>query len=522
MVFGAALVFGCATGGFEPGPHPSLTSLSATSDISSVVGGTVPAGGSVDIPLAFEGSSTATVTVYSNATGLSASFGATDLTETDTDTGSVLQATLADPVDGSLHIANPGTTDAKVSVVVAIDTTRHLTVTTGSSFVAVGHSFGVHVSISDTVSGDVPIASLVDPAGGSVAIALTPDGAASWTGTATATASGNNTIKATVAQNGTRFGSAGIAAASGTVTVGTGFGEATTDPDGDGLYNSLVLSPSVASDHGGSFLVSARLVDTSGNAVATLSQAVTLVAGTQTVNLAFDGESIYDSGRSGQYRLVDLAIFDTSSNTLSMESQVADLGLTSSYTYSQFQHGIPVSKVSAFAAPTTTDPVLSVAYAAAVGGSDPVKVELYQRFEPVGGSFGGWTLVGTATDSFAQPFSVAETADGTYEFYTIAYDPVGIHETKSEADASIVLIPAPTVPGKPTGVTATAGNGSDIGPVAMANPTSSTLNFPVGDDRANAVTVALDAGGTLSVTYAASTLGPTAQVIFDVTGYFTP
>ena len=68
----------------------------------------------------------------------------------------------------------------------------------------------------------------------------------------------------------------------------------------------------------------------------------------------------------------------------------------------------------------------------------------------------------------------------------------------------------------------TSGGFLYMGPVAMANPTSSTLNFPVGDDRANAVTVALGAGGTLSVTYAAATLGPTAQVIFDVTGYFTP
>jgi hypothetical protein len=42
------------------------------------------------------------------------------------------------------------------------------------------------------------------------------------------------------------------------------------------------------------------------------------------------------------------------------------------------------------------------------------------------------------------------------------------------------------------------------------------------DDRANAVTVALSGSGTLSVTYAAPTSGPTAQVIFDVTGYFTP
>jgi Fibronectin type III domain len=61
-----------------------------------------------------------------------------------------------------------------------------------------------------------------------------------------------------------------------------------------------------------------------------------------------------------------------------------------------------------------------------------------------------------------------------------------------------------------------------LGPVATNNPTSSTLNFPTGDDRANGVTVALGAGGTLSATYAAPTLGPTAQVLFDVTGYFVP
>jgi hypothetical protein len=60
------------------------------------------------------------------------------------------------------------------------------------------------------------------------------------------------------------------------------------------------------------------------------------------------------------------------------------------------------------------------------------------------------------------------------------------------------------------------------GPVAQNNPTSSTLNFPFNDDRANAVTVALGGGGTLSITYAAPTLGKTAHAIFDVTGYFTP
>ena len=86
--------------------------------------------------------------------------------------------------------------------------------------------------------------------------------------------------------------------------------------------------------------------------------------------------------------------------------------------------------------------------------------------------------------------------------------------------------------GVPAGATAVTGNltvtGQTssgylyLGPAATNNPTSSTLNFPLGDDRANGVTVALSGGGTLSVTYVSPTSGKSANVIFDVTGYFTP
>jgi len=54
------------------------------------------------------------------------------------------------------------------------------------------------------------------------------------------------------------------------------------------------------------------------------------------------------------------------------------------------------------------------------------------------------------------------------------------------------------------------------------DPTTSTLNFPLNDDRANGVAVALGAGGTLAVTYVSPVTGRTAQVIFDVSGYFVP
>ena len=60
-----------------------------------------------------------------------------------------------------------------------------------------------------------------------------------------------------------------------------------------------------------------------------------------------------------------------------------------------------------------------------------------------------------------------------------------------------------------------------IGPTATSTPTSSTLNFPVGDTRANAVTVGLSGTGQLAVVYKSSAAGATTNAFLDVTGYFT-
>jgi hypothetical protein len=78
---------------------------------------------------------------------------------------------------------------------------------------------------------------------------------------------------------------------------------------------------------------------------------------------------------------------------------------------------------------------------------------------------------------------------------------------------------AVAVTGNLTVVGQTASGYVFLGPAAVNNPTSSTLNFPRGDIRANGVTVMLGAGGKLGATYVAGVAGSTADVIFDVTGY---
>jgi hypothetical protein len=124
-----------------------------------------------------------------------------------------------------------------------------------------------------------------------------------------------------------------------------------------------------------------------------------------------------------------------------------------------------------------------------------------------------------ATFVALNPTRILDTRNGTG-----LAGPSTSHAARTFAVSGIGGIPAgiPAVTGNLT-VTGQTSNGYlYLGPVAMNDPTSSTLNFPVGDDRANGVTVALGAGGTLSVTFVAPAPGPIAHVIFDVTGYFMP
>lgn len=83
----------------------------------------------------------------------------------------------------------------------------------------------------------------------------------------------------------------------------------------------------------------------------------------------------------------------------------------------------------------------------------------------------------------------------------------------------------------PTGAIAVTGNLTVVGQTrqgflaitkdATATPSTSTLNFPLGDIRANGFTAPLNATGKLSIVYAGAVKGSTTDVVLDLTGYYT-
>ncbi len=78
---------------------------------------------------------------------------------------------------------------------------------------------------------------------------------------------------------------------------------------------------------------------------------------------------------------------------------------------------------------------------------------------------------------------------------------------------------AVAIVGNMTVTAQTYGGWAAIGPVVDATTNFSNLNFPVGDTRANGVTVPLASDGSVKVIYVGGT-GTSAQLILDVCGYY--
>jgi hypothetical protein len=116
------------------------------------------------------------------------------------------------------------------------------------------------------------------------------------------------------------------------------------------------------------------------------------------------------------------------------------------------------------------------------------------------------------------PVRILDTRDGTGLTGVFT---ANVPRTFNVAGAAGGLIPANAVAvtGNVTVANQTAAGYLALGPISTANPTSSTINFPLGDIRGNNFTLPLDGSGDLAAVYKAPA-GKTAHVIVDITGYF--
>lgn len=319
-----------ATGAPSLGP---LSSDPSSTQLRTVTVQVVPAGGSVDVPLEFEQSPTAVIMLYADNTAISASFGERPLTLS-TATPWMLTASISNPADGKLHIANSGSTDVQVGVSLMIETSRTLTITAPSHDVEHGASVDFEVLLTQASEGDAATALLRNPTGAKTEIPLIRVGAGHWTGRIATSEGGRYVIFAATSGADPRLTTYELLVASGTVTLGAGFSERLVDSDNDGLADKLVLSPTVTVQTPGRYSVVAYLLDGSGARIDVTGGEVELVAGSQPLDFAFQGTTIYASGKSGPYRLAKVAILGGDIT----EARSADMGSTKAHGYGEFEH----------------------------------------------------------------------------------------------------------------------------------------------------------------------------------------
>jgi hypothetical protein len=298
----------------------------------------VPAGGSVDVPLAFEGSTLALVTGSTSSPGISVAYAGAALPSYSANGATAFSKSVEDPIDGPLHITNTGATQATVTVIVQVDTSRYLTITPSANTVAKGAGLSFDVTLSEATSADEASAYLADPNGMKTPITLTKLGTGHWSGQVSPTVGGANSIYVQTSGGPLRFESSEISVITGDVTFAPGFTERLIDTDHDGLANTLELTVTVTTNKAARYDIVAHLVDSAGKAIDVAPGDVSLVAGTNQVPIAFDGSTIYKSGLSGPYRLVNVTLGDSSVMPAVTVAAANDLGATQAYNYQVFQH----------------------------------------------------------------------------------------------------------------------------------------------------------------------------------------
>jgi hypothetical protein len=213
----------------------------------------------------------------------------------------------------------------------------------------------------------------------------------------------------------------------------------------------------------------------------------------------------------GSFTIPANAIAVTGNVTIANQTGAGYLSVTPSAnanpTSSTINFPLGDTRANNLTVPLATNGKLAAVYKAQAGKTTHLIVDIT-----------GYFLAGDqdATYSTLPPVRVLDSRIGTGLTGTFKTD---IPRKLQITGASGVPADATAITGNLTVVGQTKAGYLSITKTSVANPTTSTLNFPVGDTRANGVSVPLNGTGALWIVYKAAA-GGTTHVILDVTGYY--
>lgn len=113
------------------------------------------------------------------------------------------------------------------------------------------------------------------------------------------------------------------------------FVETPQDIDNNGLFNHLDISFDVTVTVPGDFLLLAILTDSAGNEQ-NVGKTIPL-SSTTAVSVSFDGETIFENGVNGPYKLNALRLAEETDFSLAVVSNLEDVYTTAAYNFTQFE-----------------------------------------------------------------------------------------------------------------------------------------------------------------------------------------
>jgi pimeloyl-ACP methyl ester carboxylesterase/chitodextrinase len=409
----------------------------------------IPAGGSADLQLAFEATTTAQITAFTGDPTVTATFGGSALPASSFFDVPVRQAVINNPVDGPLRLSNPTTSTKSVLVLVSIASARRLAITSSPGLALVGQSVTVLVTLDGSYPGETPSAFVMDESGTATTLSLNPLGPGQWSAQYTPMIPGFLRLSASSVEPGSRFASAVTSVSGGRATIGSGFTEQLLGTE-DGLADQLLISVPISVQSAGTYRLAADLLATDGSTVGTANAVAPLGTGSHSIDLAFAGRPIFDSAVSGPYRLANVTLSNEGSSML-IEDQRADLGLTNPYDYRAFQHFAILFDQSSFSdqlADVTGDGVLDIVVTGDASVEEAGQYALNAGLRSPDGtevsSFGGTPSLTAGSNALSIVFNGANIGlsgkDGPYDVVDLSLYPL------SDASAFGYLIDAYRTP----------------------------------------------------------------------------